>query len=105
MRNTPGLFIELPPHAIGKDWIGQAQPFGISESGTGVQVSLIGLLGFTVGLAEGIEINIFGLTFGVDILRPALKLPFVGRIGFEDKPVFGNTETEKTDNAHLGTLN
>ncbi len=102
MRNTPGLYIEMPPHAIGKDWIGQAQPVGVSESGTGFQVSLFGLFGFTLGLAEGIEINILGMTFGLDILRPALKLPFVGRIGFEDRPVFGDSETEKTDNAHVG---
>lgn len=104
MRNTPGLSIELPPHAIGKDWIGQAQPFGTTESGTGVQVSLFGLLGFTVGLAEGIEVNIFGLTFGLDILRPALKLPFIGRVGFEDKPVFGSPESEKNDEAVSQTL-
>jgi hypothetical protein len=55
---------------------------------TGVQVSVFGLLVVTLGLAEGIELNILGLSFGVDILRPAIKLPAVGRLGFKDAPVF-----------------
>jgi hypothetical protein len=85
MRNTPGINVELPPTAIGKDWIGEGRPVGVTESGTGVQVSLLGALGVTLGLAEGVEINILGLTFGVDFYRPALKLPFIGRLGFKDK--------------------
>ncbi|WP_413294486.1 DUF3750 domain-containing protein [Bdellovibrio sp. HCB185ZH] len=88
MRNTPGIYTDLPPHAIGKDWIGRAQPMGITESGTGVQLSLFGMLGASVGLAEGIEINLLGMNFGIDFARPALKLPFVGRLGMSDKPVF-----------------
>jgi hypothetical protein len=88
MRNTPGIYTDLPPHAIGKDWIGKAQPIGISESGTGVQLSIFGLLGATVGLAEGIEVNLLGMSFGIDFARPAIKLPFVGRLGFKDKPLF-----------------
>lgn len=28
-----------------------------------------------------------GLTFGLDVLRPAIKLPFIGRVGFADKSV------------------
>jgi hypothetical protein len=95
MRNTPGISVELPPNAIGKDWIGEGRPLGITESGTGVQISLLGALGATVGLAEGLEVNILGMTFGVDFLRPALKLPFIGRVGFSDKPVFNpNDELE-----------
>ncbi|MBX2994970.1 MAG: DUF3750 domain-containing protein [Bdellovibrionaceae bacterium] len=93
MRNTPGIYVELPPHAIGKDWIGEARPVGWTESGTGVQVSLFGALGFSLGLAEGVELNLLGMTFGVDVLRPALKLPFVGRVGFADKALFGGEES------------
>jgi hypothetical protein len=33
--------------------------------------------------AEGVEINLLGLNFGFDFLRPALKLPGVGRIGMD----------------------
>lgn len=85
MRNTPGIYIELPPHAIGKDWIGEGSPVGFTESGTGVQMSLLGAFGVSVGLAEGIEVNLLGMSFGLDFYRPALKLPFVGRIGFKDE--------------------
>lgn len=88
LRLTPELGVELPPHAIGKDWIHDANFFGISESGTGGQFSIYGVFALTAGLGDGLEINILGLNFGVDILRPALKLPLVGRIGFSDKPVF-----------------
>ena len=35
-------------------------------------------------IKEGIEVNLLGLVFGVDVLRPALKLPFFGRIGMKD---------------------
>ena len=85
IREVPELRVELPPHAIGKDWINDGQIVGWSESKTGVQFSLFGMLGLTVGMYEGIELNLLGLNFGVDFLRPALKLPMVGRLGMKDK--------------------
>jgi hypothetical protein len=88
VRNVPELGVELPPHAIGKDWIDDGDLVGWSESGTGVQLSVFGALGATIGLAEGIEINLLGLSFGIDFWRPALKLPLIGRLGFDDDPVF-----------------
>jgi hypothetical protein len=88
IRSVPGMGIELPSNAIGKDWIHKAQVVGWSESGTGVQFSLLGALGFTLGLAEGVEVNLLGLSFGVDFYRPALKLPLVGRLGMQDAQVF-----------------
>lgn len=88
LRNTPEIGVELPPHAIGKDYLSKNQFAAISESKTGAQLSAYGLLGLTVGLGDGIELNILGMSFGLDIWRPALKLPFVGRLGFEDAPVF-----------------
>src|SRR5690606_5306072 len=50
IRNVPELEVELPPHAIGKDWIDNGDIVGRSESGTGFQFSLFGLLGATFGL-------------------------------------------------------
>lgn len=88
IRSVPGMGVELPPNAIGKDWINDAQIIGWSESKTGVQFSILGALGFTLGLAEGVEVNFFGLSFGVDVYRPALKLPMIGRVGMKDAPVF-----------------
>lgn len=88
LRKVPEIGVELPPHAIGKDWINEADFFGMSESGTGVQISVYGLLGLTLGLAEGIEFNLLGMSFGLDFWRPALKLPFIGRVGVDDDRVF-----------------
>lgn len=88
IRSVPGMGIELPSNAIGKDWIHNAQLVGWSETKTGVQFSLLGALGFTLGLGDGVEVNVLGLSFGVDLWRPALKLPLVGRVGMKDAPVF-----------------
>jgi hypothetical protein len=80
-RAVPGLRLELPPTAIGKDYLPGPALAGLSPSGTGVQLSLLGLAGITVGWEEGFELNLLGLTFGLDVRRPALKLPAVGRVG------------------------
>ena len=81
-RAVPELRLDLPPTAVGKDYLPDGVPIGLSPSGTGVQLSLLGLAGVLVGWEEGIEVNLLGLTFGVDLNRPALKLPGVGRVGF-----------------------
>ena len=83
IRLTPQLHVALPSNAIGKDWIHKAQIFALSESKTGVQFSLFGLFGLIIALIEGIEINIIGLSFGIDFLKPALKLPIIGRVGVD----------------------
>jgi len=80
-RAVPELRLRMPPTAIGKDYLPGGAPAGLAPSGTGVQVSLLGLAGVLVGWDDGIEVNLLGLTFGVDVRRPALKLPGVGRVG------------------------
>jgi len=86
IRNTPELTVELPAHAIGKDYLTESWFFAKSPGGMGFQFSIFGLLALTVGVTEGIEVNLFGLVFGVDFLSPALKLPMLGRLGFKDRP-------------------
>ena len=56
--------------------------YGLTSSHTGVFVSLGGYLGLTIGWIEGIEINLLGAVFGIDLRRPAVKLPGLGRVGF-----------------------
>ncbi|HEY1097154.1 MAG TPA: DUF3750 domain-containing protein [Alphaproteobacteria bacterium] len=99
IRHTPGIYVELPPHAIGKDWVDDGKFFARSETGTGYQFSLYGLFGITVGLAEGFEVNILGLCFGIDVARPALKLPFIGRLGLKDRPLYGPKAIPETEKA------
>jgi hypothetical protein len=81
-RAVPELRLELPPTAIGKDYLPGGVPAALTPSGTGLQLSLLGLAGVLVGWEEGVEVNLLGLTFGVDLTRPALKVPGVGRLGF-----------------------
>ena len=80
-RAVPGLRLDLPSTAIGKDYLPGAALAGLSPSGTGVQLSLLGLAGVLVGWEEGVEVNVLGLAFGLAVKRPALKLPAVGRLG------------------------
>ena len=81
-RNVPELKAALPSNALGKDYLDEGQFFTRTPSSTGWQLSLYGVLGLALGVQEGLEINLLGLVFGVDVARPALKLPFVERIGF-----------------------
>jgi hypothetical protein len=60
--------------------------FAKAPSGTGIQLSIGGYFGILLGLEEGIEINVLGLSAGVDFRRPAIKLPGIGRLGFSDQP-------------------
>lgn len=83
-REVPALGLDLPANAIGKDYRPVTQALGRSSSGRGVQASLLGLLGLSAGLEEGIEFNVLGLNFGIDFNRPGLRLPFIGRIGMDD---------------------
>jgi hypothetical protein len=42
---------------------------------------MICLAGLMLAKEEGLEVNVLGLTFGLDLFTPALKLPGIGRIG------------------------
>ncbi|MFC7538147.1 DUF3750 domain-containing protein [Siccirubricoccus deserti] len=53
----------------------------LTPSGTGVRLTLGGYAGVSLGWVEGIEVNILGAVAGLDLRRPALKLPGLGRIG------------------------
>lgn len=85
-RAVPELRLDLPPTAIGKDYLGGAKIADAALSGTGVQFSLFGVLGLVVAAEEGIELNVAGLTFGIDPLGLGLKLPGIGRIGPAEDP-------------------
>ncbi len=77
-RAVPELGLDLPPTAIGKDYLGPTTLFGKAPSGTGWQLSLAGLAGVTVAREEGLELNLLGLGFGVDVNDARLRLPGLG---------------------------
>ncbi|MBK8770658.1 MAG: DUF3750 domain-containing protein [Rhizobiales bacterium] len=83
VRNTEGFHAELPPVAVGKDWLGWA---GIAPapSKTGYTVSVAGLFGGTLATEEGVELHLLGSTIGVDFNDLAIKLPALGKLGVLD---------------------
>jgi hypothetical protein len=83
LRAVPELGVTLPPNAVGKDF--RPLPYaGPTDSGTGIEASLWGLLGVKLGWVEGVEVNFLGLVAGLDVRHPAVKLPGFGRIGIPD---------------------
>jgi hypothetical protein len=81
LRAAPELRADLPATAIGKDFLGPGF-VAWSPSGTGAQLNLFGVLGVLGGIEEGVELNVLGLTFGVDPTDVSLKLPLAGRLGW-----------------------
>lgn len=79
-RAIPELRLAMPSTAIGKDYVSLLESVGPSPSHTGVALSLYGLVGVMAAWDEGIELNVLGLVTGVDVRRPALKLPGIGRV-------------------------
>jgi hypothetical protein len=83
LRAVPELQTTLPSNAVGKDF--RALPYaGLTDSGTGIELSLWGVLGVKLGWVEGIELNLMGLVTGLDLRHPAVKLPGFGRLGIDD---------------------
>ena len=83
LRALPELAATLPPTAIGKDFRDGVYA-GLTDSGTGVEASVLGVFGIKLAWVEGIELNLFGLVAGLDLRRPAVKLPGFGRLGIDD---------------------
>ena len=81
MDSVPEIGNALPPTAIGKDYPYDGGWVRWTASGTGVKLTFGGYLGLTVAWVEGIELNILGGVAGLDLRRPAIKLPGLGRLG------------------------
>ena len=74
LAEAPEANVVLPSNAIGRDWRGNFY-MGPSPTRTGVQVSLFGLIGVTIGWSEGVEFNVLGLVSGLDPRHLGIKLP------------------------------
>lgn len=84
VRHTDGFDAELPPTAIGKDYLAGGLAMGPAASHTGFVVSAWGLFGLTAARREGIEVNFLGATIGVDPDDLAIKLPSLGKLSLFD---------------------
>ncbi len=93
LRAIPELAVALPANAIGRDFR-EGFYAGHTDSGTGVELSLWGLLGIKLGWVEGIEFNVLGLVAGLDLRHPAVKLPGVGQIGIGVPSAFARARTK-----------
>jgi hypothetical protein len=82
-RQVPELGLHLPSNAVGKDFLPDGGLFAAAPSGSGYQISLYGLAGILIAAKEGFEVNLLGLSLGLDAARPALKLPALGRLGLD----------------------
>ena len=82
-RQAPELGLDLPSNAVGKDFLPGGALFATAPSGSGFQVSLYGLAGVLLAVDEGFELNLLGLSIGLDATVPALKLPAIGRVGLD----------------------
>lgn len=82
-RAVPELRLDLPPTAVGKDFLTGGALADRTPSGTGWQFSVLGLFGVMLAAEEGFELNVLGLVFGMDPGGFALKLPGAGRIGLK----------------------
>jgi hypothetical protein len=80
LRAVPEIGAQLPPHAVGKDWLGRGLRASRDRGGD-LHLSAWGLLGLALGPRTGVELQLMGQTFGLDLRRPALKLPGIGRVG------------------------
>ncbi len=81
-REVGGMRVDLPPTAVGKDFLPGGRILAYAPSGTGLQLSLLGMFGVLVAAEEGVEVNLLGLTVGIDLSPLAIKLPGIGRFGF-----------------------
>jgi hypothetical protein len=82
MEAVPEAAVVLPPTAIGKDFPLDGRWLRLSPDRTGIRLTLGGYLGLAAGWRDGLEVNLLGAVAGLDLRRPALKLPGIGRIGF-----------------------
>ena len=77
-RRVPDLKLQLPPTAIGKDYLAGGAWFAKPPSGRGLQISVLGLGGITVSPHEGLEVNLLGFAAGLGTRPFAVKLPGLG---------------------------
>lgn len=77
---VPAIGGPLPPNATGRDFAPGLASVRLTADASDLHVTLGGYAGFAVGRHSGLEIHFMGLVAGLDFLRPAIKVPALGRI-------------------------
>ena len=81
LREVPALRVNLPEIAVGRDYPTDGRLLAWDPVRGDLRASLWGYAGLSVGATSGVELNVLGLVVGLDVLRPAVKLPGFGRVG------------------------
>jgi hypothetical protein len=81
LRAVPEIGAVLPPHAVGRDYLGAGPRAAVDRDARDLHLSLHCLAGLSAGLRSGFEVHLLGQAIGIDVMRPALKLPGIGRVG------------------------
>lgn len=79
---SAGIAVDLPPDAVGKDWpqlIPWVLDARVTTTRLGAQVDVL-VVGAQAGLT-GVEAHVLGSAVGLSWWPPALKLPFLPRLG------------------------
>lgn len=79
LRAVPELGATMPPNATGRDFAAGLGEIGWSSATGDFHATLHGLAGLSVGATSGLELHFMGLVAGIDVARPALKIPAYGR--------------------------
>lgn len=80
LREVPEFGGQMPPNATGRDFAPGLVAVDWSADGRDLHVTLGGIIGFSLGVASGIEMHFAGLVAGVDLQKPALKIPGYGLV-------------------------
>ncbi|ACP24499.1 hypothetical protein NGR_c07060 [Sinorhizobium fredii NGR234] len=81
LRAVPELDAVLPPDAVGRDYLPEGKLFQIDADGRDLHATLYGVAGISAGWRSGLELHFMGLVAGIDIARPGIKIPAIGRLG------------------------
>ncbi len=81
LRSVPEIGTVLPPDAVGRDYLPDGKLFALDADGLDAHATLYGLLGVSAGVRSGLELHFMGLVAGIDVMRPAIKVPALGRFG------------------------
>jgi hypothetical protein len=84
---VPEIDATLPSLAIGKDHPYDGKPLRMTADGMGLRLSLAGYAGITLGWREGLAVDIAGAAIRIDIRRPAIEFPGLGRFGMSLQPI------------------